>query len=155
MYSKRTIIGLIVGSVIIALGAYSFFTSIGLQTVDVDETFGIGESTIYTLKGSAGAEQIMTVTGDTFDITIESPPDGLQVPLTPHRNEVSFQWVHLEDGQSTVKIQNTGQSEFNVKGSFQVLTDPIFMTYHILVIIAGVVIIGFSAGFSIRKPKGF
>ena len=38
---------------------------------------------------------------------------------------------------------------------WEVLNDPIQITYHIMVIIGGVVILGFSAGFSIRKPKGF
>jgi len=35
------------------------------------------------------------------------------------------------------------------------MIDPIQITYHIMVIIGGVVILGFSAGFSVRKPKGF
>jgi len=33
--------------------------------------------------------------------------------------------------------------------------DPLFLTYHILVIIAGIVVIGFSAAFTVRKPRGF
>lgn len=155
MLGKRTIIGLVVGSIIIGMGAYSLTTSIGLQTVNVDETFGIGDFTDYLLKAPAHAEQQMTVSGENFDLSIETPEGGLQVPLTPHRNEVSFQWIHLVDGQSKIKIQNTGQSEFTVKATFQVLIDPIFTTYHLLVIVAGVIIIGFSAGFSVRKPRGF
>ena len=49
----------------------------------------------------------------------------------------------------------TGDSEFTESYKFELERDPLFFTYSILVIIAGVVIIGFSAGFSARKPKGF
>ena len=52
-------------------------------------------------------------------------------------------------------IQNTGESEFTETYRFELERDPLFFTYSILVIIAGIVIIGFSAGFSARKPKGF
>ena len=38
---------------------------------------------------------------------------------------------------------------------FELERDPLFFTYSILVIVAGIVVIGFSAGFSARKPKGF
>ncbi len=155
MFTKRTIIGTIVGSVIIAIGVYSLITSLGLQSIDVDETFGIGEFTSYSFEAPAHATQYFEITGDTFDVEITTPEGGLQIPLTPHRNEVSFEWVHLIDGRSVVKIQNTGQTEFNVTGTFQVTSDPIFITYHFMVIIAGVIIIGFSAGFSVRKPRGF
>lgn len=155
MFSKRTIIGTIIGGAIIAIGIYSLITSFGLQSIDVDETFGIGESTTYSFSAPAHAVQYFEISGDTYDVEIITPEGGLQVPLRPHRNEVSFEWVHLIDGESFVKIQNTGQSEFNVTGTFQVVTDPIFIAYHFFVIIAGIIIIGFSAGFSIRKPRGF
>ena len=52
-------------------------------------------------------------------------------------------------------MTNTGDSDVIVQGTLQVLTDPIQFTYHIIVIIGGIVILGFSAGFTIRKPKGF
>jgi len=46
-------------------------------------------------------------------------------------------------------------SDLNIFYEYEVLTDPIQITYHIVVIIGGIIILGFSAGFSIRKPKGF
>ena len=54
-----------------------------------------------------------------------------------------------------IQIQNTGKSEFNVTGIVELSRDPLFFTYHILVIIAGIVVIGFSAAFSAKKPRGF
>jgi len=153
--SKRTGVGIIVGSVISAIGAIALFTSIGLQTTEVDDTFGLGESESYRINAPKHAAQTMKITGDSFDLTLESPEGGLQIPLTPHKKETSLDWVHLVDGQSKIKIQNTGDSDLNVVATFQYTSDPILFTYHILVITAGVIIIGFSFGFSIRKPRGF
>ena len=52
-------------------------------------------------------------------------------------------------------IISHGESEFIETYRFELERDPLFFTYSILVIIAGIVIIGFSAGFSAKKPKGF
>ncbi len=47
MLSKRTIIGIIIGGIIIALGIVSLISDIGLKTMQVNETFAVGETTSY------------------------------------------------------------------------------------------------------------
>ena len=42
-----------------------------------------------------------------------------------------------------------------VKGTALISSDLIHTAYHGMVIISGIVILGFSAGFSKRKPRGF
>ena len=155
MFSKRTIIGTVVGSAIIALGLGSLIMSLGLQTVEIDDIYGIGEGTAYKFTAPNHSEQNVKIVGDSFDVKLSSPAEGLQIPLTEHKKEVTLQWFHLADGDSKLEIQNTGQSELHVTGVAQISTDPIYFTYHVLVMISGIVIIGFSAGFSIRKPRGF
>ena len=155
MLAKRTIIGFIVGSVIIGIGVYSLITGIGFQTVEVNETFGVGESTSYQIKANSGASQSMTIIGDSFDLELTSPADGLQIPNTSYKKELSLDWVHLEDGVTFIEIQNTGSTDFEITATLNVTTDPILFTYHLVVITAGVIIIGFSMGFTLRKPKGF
>lgn len=155
MISKRTAIGIAVGSVIVAIGLASLFLHFGIQTIEVDETFDLGEATSYRISAPEHTPQKMKITGDTFDVRLESPADGLQVPLTPHKKEATFDWVHLADGETKINIQNTGNSEIHVVATFQTSTDPLFVTYDIMVIISGLVIMGFSLGFSIRKPRGF
>jgi len=153
--TKRTVIGIGVGSVIIALGLASLVLHIGIQTIQVDETFGVGEFTSYHFTAPNHTPQNMNITGDAFDVKLESPVDGLQIPLTSHKKEVTFEWIHLADGDSRIEIQNTGNSDLHVEATFQVTTDPLLFTYDIMVAITGVVVIGLSAGFSIRKPRGF
>ena len=155
MLNKRTIIGISVGSVITALGFFALVTSLGVQTISVNDDFEIGESTTYTLNGPAHTKQRLDINGTSFQVILKSPKGGLQIPGENYKNELSLEWVHLVDGISTVEIQNTGDSKLNVVGSVQVILDPIQLTYHLLVIVSGLVIIGFSAAFSVRKPKGF
>jgi hypothetical protein len=155
MLNKRTAIGIGVGSVIIVIGLYFLISSFGLQTFNVNDTFGIGETTSYQFTAPNHSKQFLNVTANSFNLTLSSPKGGLQVPEQGYKNNLSLEWVHLVDGDSHVVIKNTGDSELRITGTIQALTKPILITYHIVVITAGVIIIGFSAGFSIRKPRGF
>lgn len=155
MLTKRTSIGIGIASVIIAIGVVSAVLHLGLQTVNVDETFGVGEFTSYRLNAPMDAQQSMTVNADIFEVRISSPGEGYDIPLTSKKGEQTFSWTHSEDGESRIDLKNTGNSEMSITAAFVVSTDPLFLTYDIMVIIAGIVIIGFSLGFSIRKPRGF
>ena len=155
MLAPRTIIGLIVGSAIIGIGVYSLISGFGFQTIDVDETFEIGEATSYQISANKGAQQQMTITGDKFDLELYSPGGDPEMPLTSFTKEKILNWAHLEDGVTRIEIQNTGSSELHIQATLNVTADPILFTYHFLVIISGIIILGFSMGFTIRKPKGF
>ncbi len=155
MLTKRTVIGIVVGSAVMAIGAYALISSIGVQDISFDDTYGIGKSTTYKFTAPVHAKQYANITGASFNISLTSPGPGLQIPETEHKNKVDIDWVHLEDGESILKVQNTGDSELHVNGTFQAFLDPILFTYRILLIIAGLVIVGFSSAFSVRKPRGF
>ncbi len=154
MLNKMTVIGIGVGAVIIAIGLYALISSIGLQTVTVDEKIEIGDSVTYQFLAPKSSHQNLKVTGESFHVKLETPADGIQKD-EDFKNEITFDWYVLAEGTNRIAIQNTGQSELDVIGTFEKNTDPIEFTYHIMVLTAGVIIIGFSAGFSIRKPKGF
>lgn len=155
MLSKRTIIGIVVGSAIIGIGIYSLISDIGLHTISVNETFAVGESTSYQITANEHAVQHMKIIGEKFDLKLSSPGDGLQIPKTSYSKEATLDWTHLKDGVTVINLQNTGSSELKVEAMLQITTDPILFTYHIIVITSGMVIIGFSMGFTLRKPKGF
>jgi hypothetical protein len=153
--SQRTIIGIIVGSAIIAIGVYSLISGIGLHTIQVNETFAVGEPTSYQINANEHAKQHMKITGEKFDLNLSSPGDGLQIPKTSHTKEVTLDWTHLKDGITVINLQNTGSSELKVEATLEVSSDPILFPFHMMVIISGMIIIGFSMGFTLRKPKGF
>lgn len=154
MLTKTTGIGIGVGAAIIAIGLYALVSSIGLQTISVDEKIEVGGSTTYQFLAPKSSHQNFKVTGESFHVKLETPGGGIQKD-EDYKNEILFDWFMLEEGTNKIAIQNTGQTELSVNGAFERNTDPILFTYHIMVMTAGVVIIGFSAGFSIRKPKGF
>ena len=155
MLSKRTIIGLIVGSAIIAIGGYSLLLHIGMITINEDYVVGVGDSMSYTIPAPASTPQHMKIIGDTFDLKLQSPWDGLQIPITSHKKETTIDWTHLVDGETRVQIQNTGESELEITGILIRSSDPVWFTFDLMVITSGMVIIGFSMGFTLRKPKGF
>ncbi len=156
MLSKRTIIGLIVGIAIIAIGGASLYLHIGTITINENYVVEVGGSTIYTIPAPNHTPQHMEITGNAFDLKLKSPSTGLQIPnMTSYKNELTLDWVHVEDGETIIHIQNTGNSELEITGVLIRSSDPLWFTYDLMVIISGMVIIGFSMGFTLRKPKGF
>jgi len=153
--SKRTIIGLIVGSAIIAIGAFSVIQHIGDITINENYIVDKGDSTRYTIPAPTDTPQSMTIIGDAFDLKLESPGDGLQIPKTSYKKKLNLDWVHSEAGETKIQIQNTGNTELKITGILIRSADPIWFTYDFMVIITGMVIMGFSMGFTLRKPKGF
>ena len=154
MLSKRTIVGIVVGSGLIAIGVGAIFFDIGFKTHLVNETFAIGESTSYQITANEHAKQHMKITGEKFNLKLSSPGD-LQIPKTSYSKEVVLDWTHLKDGMTVINLQNTGSSELKVEATLETTVDPIAFSHHVIVIISGMIIIGFSMGFSLRKPKGF
>ena len=155
MLSKRTIIGLIVGSAIIAIGGYSLLLHIGTITIHEEYTVGLGDPMSYTIPAPNHTPQSMKIVGDAFDLKLTTPADGLQIPKTSYKKEVTLEWTHLADGESKILIQNTGNSELSITGELIRSSDPVWFTFDLMVITSGMVIIGFSMGFTLRKPKGF
>ena len=156
MLSKFTIIGLIIGSIISLLGAASMVDSFANpdEIQNTNETFGIGDSDKIRFNAPENSLQTITIIGDAFDLKIITPDENNNVDKSV-KDKITLSWTNLTPGENIIQIQNTGNSEFQVSGTFELQRDPLFFTYSILVIVAGIVIIGFSAGFSVRKPKGF
>ena len=155
MLAKRTIIGLIVGIAIVAIGGYSLILHIGTITINENYVVEVGGSTIYTIPAPNHSPQSMKIIGDSFNVSLVSPGDGLQIPETPHKGEITLDWVHLADGETKIKITNTGKTELEITGVIITSYKPEIFTLDLMVIITGMVIIGFSMGFTLRKPKGF
>lgn len=125
-----------------------------VDVMDFDDDFGVGESTIFSFQAPENSFQTLTIIGDTFDVKILTSDEKNNIDNS-YKNKTDISWVNTIAGENVIKIQNTGNSELNAKGTLEKSRDPLFLTYHILVIIAGIVVIGFSAAFTVRKPRGF
>ena len=156
MLATRTIIGIVVGSIIIGLGAFSLVNTLA-PTISMNENFviGSGDSASFSIPAPKDAPQYMMIVGDTFDLKLISPGEGLNIPNTSYKKELILDWTHSEAGQTTILIQNTGASELEITANTNQTPDPFGITFDFMVITSGVIILGFSLGFTLRKPKGF
>ena len=155
MLATRTIIGIIIGSLVIGLGGYSLVTSLA-PTISMNENFviGSGESASFSIPAPKDAPQYMMIVGDAFDLKLISPGDGLNIPNTSYKKELVLDWTHAEEGKTIIVIQNTGGSELEITANTNQTPDPFGITFDFMVITSGVIILGFSLGFTLRKPKG-
>ena len=156
MLNKYTIIGLIVGGIITTLGIGSMIDSLANpnEIRQTNDTFGTGDSDRIRFNAPANSFQTMVITGDAFDVKIFASDEKNNVDSS-YKDKATFSWTNTVSGENIIQIQNTGKSEFSISGTFELSRDPLFFTYHIMVIIAGIVVIGFSAAFTARKPRGF
>lgn len=152
--TRTTVIGMGIGGVIAAIAIYALITSIGLQTITEIETVAVGKSTSYQFDTPKDSHQYFKVTGEKFHVKLQTPGDGIQKD-DDFKNEIAFEWSVLQEGKTKINIQNLGPTNLTVNVTFSTYTAPILITYHIMVLTAGIVIIGFSAAFSTRRPKGF
>ena len=156
MLNKYTIIGLIVGCIISGLGVASMidFLVNPIDVMNFDDDFGVGESTTFVFQAQENSFQKLVITGNAFDVKVFTPDNEIKFDDS-YKDRVDISWINTISGENVIKIQNIGNSELNAKGTLEKSRDPLFLTYHILVIIAGIVVIGFSAAFTVRKPRGF
>ena len=156
MLATRTLIGIVVGSIIIGLGGFSLVNTLA-PTISMNENFIIssGDSASFSIPAPKDAPQYMMIIGDAFDVKLTSPGEGLKISNTSYKKELILDWAHTEDGQTIILIQNTGGSDLEVTANTNQTPDPFGITFDLMVMTSGVVILGFSLGFTLRKPKGF
>ena len=156
MLNKYTIVGLIAGCIISGLGVASMidFLVNPIDIMDFDDNFGVGESTTFVFQAPENSFQKFVITGNSFDVKVYTPNNEIKFDDS-YKDRVDISWTNTISGENVIKIQNIGNSELNAKGTLEKSRDPLFLTYHILVIIAGIVVIGFSAAFTVRTPRGF
>jgi len=154
MLTKRSLIGIGIGSVAVVLGSFFLLQTIMSNSHDVNDIVDIGKSDIFSFDAQKHYHESLNVTGSSFHVKMKTPSNGLQVD-DDFKNLVSFDWYSLDNGKHFINITNTGGSVLHVTGKLQAVTNPLIFTSHLIVISSGVLIIGISAAFSIRRPKGF
>ncbi|MFI5417040.1 MAG: hypothetical protein ACHQW9_03190 [Nitrososphaerales archaeon] len=155
MLTRTTIIGICIGAVIFGIGVASMIlNSPFLHTEIKDHTIDVEKMATYEFTAPKSSHQRFTVTGDNFHIKLTTPGDGIQKD-EDFKKEITFDWFVLQEGTNKIIITNTGQSELKFHHEFERYGDYLIFTHNIILITTAVIIIGFSAAFSVRKPKGF
>lgn len=154
MLTKRTAIGIGIGALGIVLGSFFLIESIISNVNPVNDTVDIAKSDVFQFNAQKHFHELLNVTGSSFHVTLQTPSNGLQIDKD-FQNEVSFDWYSLQDGRHFINITNTGNSVLHVTGQLQALQNPLIFMSHLIVISSGILIVGISAAFSVRKPRGF
>ena len=154
MLTKRSAIGIGIGSIAVVLGTFFLLQTIMSNSHDVNDIVDIGKSDVFSFDTQKHYHEFLNVTGSSFHVKMKTPSTGLKVD-DDFKNQVSFDWYSLDNGKHFINITNTGGSILHVTGKLQAVTNPLIFTSHLIVISSGVLIIGISAVFSIRRPKGF
>jgi hypothetical protein len=152
--TKRSVAGISIGLIAVVLGTFFLIQTITSNEHVVNDTVDIGKSDVFEFDAQKHYHELLNVTGSSFHVKLKTPVDGIQIDKY-FQNESSFDWTSLADGKHFINITNTGGAILHVTGKLQAVTNPIIFTSHLIVISSGVLIIGISAAFSIRKPKGF
>ena len=155
MLTKKTGIGIGIGALAVVLGSYFLIQSIASNGMhEINEVVEIGKSDVFLFDAQKHFHESLNITGSSFHVKLKTPADGLQVDKD-FQKEISFDWVSLQDGKHFINITNTGGSMLQVTGKLQAVENPLIFMSHLIVISSGVLIIGISAAFSVRKPRGF
>jgi hypothetical protein len=154
MLTRKTIIGIGIGGLAVALGTYFLVQSLVSDVHNVNESVDIGKSDVFQFDAQQHYHELLNVTGSSFHVKLQTPSNGLQVD-DDFTKAVSFDWFVLQDGKNFINITNTGGSALQVTGKLKAVENPLVFASHLIVISSGVLIIGISAAFSVRKPRGF
>ena len=154
MFTKKSAAGIGIGSVAVVLGTFFLFQTMISNIHDVNDVVDIGKSDVFEFDTEQHYYESLNVTGNSFHVKINTTPDGMQVDQDFEKTK-SFEWSSLKNGKHFINITNTGGSILRITGKLEAVTNPLIFTSHLIVILSGVLIIGISAAFSIRKPKGF
>ncbi len=154
MLSKKNTMGIAIGTLAIALGTYFLVLSFTSNIQEVHDIVEFGKSDIFHFDAQKHYHETLNITGSSFHLTLKTPADGLQLDKD-FQNEASFDWYSLDNGKHFINITNTDGSVLHVDAKLQAVENPLWFTTHLIVISSGVLIIGISAAFSIRKPRGF
>jgi hypothetical protein len=156
MLTRKTIIGIGIGALAVGLGSYFMIQSLVSNVHEVNEPVDIGKSDVFQFDAQQHYHELLNVTGSSFHVKLQTPsiPGSLQVDDN-FQKAVTFDWFVLKDGKNFINITNTGDSALHVTGKLSAVEKPIIFTLHLIVISSGILIIGISAAFSVRKPRGF
>ena len=150
---SRAVIGTVIGAVILVIGAASFVGNLGIREFSIDGTYDAGAVVPpFVLRAPEGTMQQLDITAESFDTMLDV---GGKILHESHREAHALEWVHDQNRASALTITNTGPSSLHISGTVYSETEWIRITYDVFVMISGLIIIGFSAGFGRRRPRGF
>ena len=141
---KRTFYALLsAGVAFILIGAISaFYNSIPVE-VPIGNSVQPGKTDLLTPSMNVQNTANVTIKGSTFSIAI-ADPDGKVIKSGNNLSDFHYIVVAKKEGEHTITIRNTGNSQLYIEGSAYTKGNPIAFSGQIMLVVTGVIVIGLS-----------
>lgn len=111
--------------------------------VSIDNTVPLGKTDILTPNMNEGNTANITIAGSTFDLAI-ADPDQKIIKSGNDITDIHYTFVAQKDGQHTITVRNTGNSQLFIEGSAYTKGNPIAFGGQMMLIITGIIVTGLS-----------
>jgi hypothetical protein len=141
---KKTFYALLsAGVAFILVGAISaFYNSIPVE-VPIGNSVQPGKIDVLTPNMNVGNTANVTIKGSAFSIAI-ADPDGKVIKSGNNLSDFHYIVVAKKEGEHTITIRNTGNSQLSIEGSAYTKGNPIAFSGQIMLIVTGVIVTGLS-----------
>jgi hypothetical protein len=141
---KKTFYALLsAGVAFILVGAISaFYNSIPVE-VPIGNSVQPGKIDVLTPNMNVENTANVTIKGSAFSIAI-ADPDGKVIKSGNNLSDFHYIVVAKKEGEYTITISNTGNSQLYIEGSAYTKGNPIAFSGQIMLIVTGVIVTGLS-----------
>jgi hypothetical protein len=141
---KKTFYALLsAGVAFILVGAISaFYNSIPVE-VPIGNSVQPGKIDVLTPSMNVENTANVTIKGSAFSIAI-ADPDGKVIKSGNNLSDFHYIVVAKKEGEHTITIRNTGNSQLYIEGSAYTKGNPIAFSGQIMLIVTGVIVTGLS-----------
>jgi hypothetical protein len=141
---KKTFYALLsAGVAFILIGAISaFYNSIPVE-VPIGNSVQPGKIDVLTPSMNVQNTANVTITGSAFSIAI-ADPDGKVIKSGNNLSDFHYIVVAKKEGEHTITIRNTGNSQLYIEGSAYTKGNPIAFSGQIMLVVTGVIVTGLS-----------
>jgi hypothetical protein len=141
---KKTFYALLsAGVAFILVGAISaFYNSIPVE-VPIGNSVQPGKIDVLTPNMNVENTANVTIKGSAFSIAI-ADPDGKVIKSGNNLSDFHYIVVAKKEGEHTITIRNTGNSQLHIEGSAYTKGNPIAFSGQIMLVVTGVIVTGLS-----------
>lgn len=111
--------------------------------VSIDNTIPPGKIDILTPNMNIGNTANITIAGSTFNVTIADPNEKI-IKSGNDITDFHYIFVAQKDGDHTITVRNTGNSQMYIEGSAYTKGNPIAFSGQMMLIITGIIVTGLS-----------
>ena len=133
------------GLTFIFVGTISAIYNATPVEVSIDNTIPPGKTDILTPDMNTGNTANIKIAGSTFNVTIADP----NKKIVKSENDITnfhYNFVAQKDGEHTITVRNTGDSQLYIEGTAYTKGNPIAFTGQMMLIVTGIIVTGLSLG---------